>query len=180
MRSMNYELRPPRRGLLPNLSSDVLGQLVRVEYVVFTKADPELAWRVFSDVDSWPKFCPLYRDIRWVGAPWTVGSRLHLEIREPVNAIVDRALTVCMPPHHISWISHVRGYTMEQWVSLDPSPGGGTRVSTWIEVTGASISRDRELDLQELKAVVSTWFDNFSLECDRVAGYSDDIPAAAD
>lgn len=177
---MNYEMRPPRRGLPPNLSSNLLSQFVRVEYVVFTKADPELAWRTFSNIDLWPKFCSLYKNIRWQGAPWTAGSRLHIEIREPINAVVDRALTVCMPPHHISWISHVRGYTMEQWVSLDPSPGGGTRVATWIEVTGAGVSRDKELDLQQLKSVVSTWFDHFSRECDRLAGYADDIPAAAD
>lgn len=177
---MNYEARPPRRGLSPNVSADLLNQFVRVEYVVFTKAHPQLAWRIFSDVDLWPKFCPLYREIRWQGAPWSVGSRLHIEVREPINAIVDRALTVCMPPHHISWISHVRGYTMEQWVSLDPAPGGGTRVSTWIEVTGAGISRDKEFDLQQLKSVVSTWFDNFSQECDRAAGVVNDIPSAAD
>jgi hypothetical protein len=180
VRPMNYEMRPPRRGLPPNLSSNLFGQFERVEYVVFTKADPELAWRIFSNVDSWPKFCPLYRNIRWQGAPWTVGSRLHLELQEPVSAIVDRALTVCMPPHHISWISHVRGYTMEQWVSLDPTAGGGTRISTWIEVTGAGVSRDRELDLQELKSVVCTWFDNFSLECDRAAPDPHDIRSAAD
>jgi polyketide cyclase/dehydrase/lipid transport protein len=177
---MNYEMRPPRRGLPSNLSSNLLSPFVRVEYAVFTKAKPELAWKIFSDIESWPKFCSLYKNIRWQGAPWTAGSRLHIEIREPINAIVDRALTVCMPPHHISWISHVRGYTMEQWVSLDPAPGGGTRVATWIEVTGGTVSRDQALDLQQLKSVVSTWFDNFSLECDRAAGVPDDIPSAAD
>lgn len=177
---MNYEMRPPRRGLPPNLSSDLLSQFVRVEYVVFTEANPELAWRIFSNIELWPKFCSLYKNIRWQGAPWTAGSRLHIEIREPISAIVDRALTVCMPPHHISWISHVRGYTMEQWVSFDPSPGGGTRVATWIEVMGGGISRDKELDLQQLKSVVGTWFDNFSLECDRVAGVAHDIHSAAD
>ena len=177
---MNYELRPPRRGLLPKLCSDVIKQFIRVEYVVFTKAGPELAWSIFSDIDSWPRFCPLYRNVRWQGVPWSAGSRLQLEVGEPINVSVDRALTVCMPPHHLSWISHVRGYTMEQWISLDPAPGGGTRVSTWVEVTGTGISRNREEDLRDLKMVISTWFDNFSLECDRAAQGAHDIRSAAD
>jgi hypothetical protein len=74
-----------------------------------------------------------------------------------------------MPPNYIAWINHVRGYTMEQWISFDAYQGGGARVSTWIEVTGAEASAQRSEDIRLLEAVVAGWFDNFCAECDRVA-----------
>jgi hypothetical protein len=152
---MNYETRPPRRGLLPELPPEFTHHIARVEYAIFTKAKRSLAWQIFSDLSLWPKFCDLYENIRWHGTPWTPGSRLRIDVREPVNATVDRVLTVCMPPNYIAWINHVRG--------------GGTRVSTWIEVTGAEASAQRSEDIRLLETVVEGWFDNFSAECDRVA-----------
>jgi hypothetical protein len=165
---MDYESRPLRRGLLPELSPELINHIARVEYVVFTRADCTLAWKLFSNIGLWPKFCHLYADIRWQGAPWTPGSRMRLEVGPPVDVTVDRVVTVCIPPHHISWINHVRGYTMEQWISIDPYQGG-TRVSTWIEVTGGELSSHRAEDMRLLKSVVIEWFENFRLECDRVA-----------
>ncbi len=179
---MNYEPRPPRRGLLPNLSSEILANIARIEYAVFTKATCSVAWTIFSNVELWPKFCSLYKHAHWQGPPWTPGSRLKLDIGAPVDATADRVVTVCSPPHHIAWINHVCGYTMEQWVALDPSNLGGTRVCTWIELTGGDASRDRAQDVRLLRAVVVEWFDNFCRECDGAAETlgRGDIRSAAD
>ena len=177
---MNYELRPPRRGLSSNLSPELLGSIVRIEHVVFTKADPVLAWRIFSDLSLWPKFFPLYGELRWQGKPWTQGSRLRMEVRPPVNAVIDRVLTVCMPPHQIAWINHVRGYTMEQWVSIDPYQGG-SRIATWVEITGGEISPQKDEDLQMARAMIVSSFDNFARECDQTeVSLSRDVRPAAD
>lgn len=179
---MDYETRPPRRGLLPELSAQFRNHIARVEYVVFTRADCRLAWKIFSDIKLWPQFCDLYTGLRWQGTPWRPGSRLRMELKDPVNAVVDRVVTVCMPPNHLAWINHVLGYTMEQWIAFEPYSGGGTRVATWIEVTGAELSKRGGDDIRYLKTIVSTWFDNFSAECDRAddAIHADDIPSAAD
>ncbi len=166
---MNYETRPPRRGLMPPLSADFETPIARVEYAVFTRADCALAWRIFSDTSLWRRFSDFCDAIRWQGTAWTPGSRLRIESREPINATVDRVITVCMPPHNVAWINHVRGYTMEQWVSFDAYPGGGTKVSIWIEVTGAEISmRDGEA-IKYLKSMLVSWFAKFTAECDRAA-----------
>ena len=170
---MNHELGPPRRGLLPQLPLDVNSQIARVEYVVFTEADCALAWRTFSDLKLWPTFSDLYDSLRWQGSPWTPGSRLRLEIGKPFHTVVDRVITVCMPPRHVGWISHVRGYTMEQWVSFDPYSGGGTRVSTWIEITGAGLLVEEGRDVKIVKTLLASWFDKFVAECDRVHGFND-------
>lgn len=166
---MNYEPRPPRRDLTLNLSSEFESQVERLEYIVFTQADCALAWKVYSDINLWPSFCDIYGEIEWQGTPWTPGSRLRTELRPPLGATAQRVITVCMPPRQVAWINHVRSSTMEQWVSFDPYPGGGTRVSTWIEVTGAELEADRSNFLKYLRKVVATWFENFALECDRVA-----------
>lgn len=166
---MNQELGPPRRGLLPQLPPNASTHIARVEYIIFTLADCAIAWRTFSDLKLWPTFSDLYDSIRWQGSPWTPGSRLHLEIREPFQVVVDRVLTICVPPHRVAWISHVRGYTMEQWVTFDPYLGGGTRVSTWIEITGANLWAEEGKDIKVLKTLLASWFDNFIAECDRVA-----------
>jgi len=166
---MNYEMRPPRRGLTPPLSPDISTDIARIEYVVFTKAERTLAWKTFSDISLWPRFSDHYGSIQWRGAPWVPGSRLRIEVRGLIEATVDRVITVCMPPHHFAWINHVRGYTMEQWVSFDPFQGGGTRVSTWIEVTGAELSLHGGKDLKIVKTILAGWFENFAAECDLLA-----------
>src|SRR6185503_3501095 len=166
---MNFEPRPPRRGLLPILSSEIIPNVTRIEYSVFTRADCALAWTVLSDVERLPKFCKLYIRARWQGTPWTPGSRVRLELGPPVNATADRAVTACTPPHHIAWINHICGNTMEQWISLEPYNLGGTRVSAWMEVTGGDPSRNRAQDMRLLQDVVAEWFDNFWRECDLLA-----------
>jgi len=144
-------------------------EIARIEHVVFTKADCVLAWRVFSDCDRWPRFSDSYGKIEWQGVPWALGSRLQIELVRPVQAIQRRVITVCTPPRCVAWINHVMGVTMEQWVLFDPYPGGGTRISTWIEFTGNAAG----VNVLELRAIIATflenWFNNFLTECDRVA-----------
>ena len=89
---MDHETRPRRRGPLPKPSPDLNSPIDRVENVIFTKADCAMAWKTFSDLKLWPSFADLYDSIRWQGSPWTPGSRLRLEIREPFQAVVDRVM----------------------------------------------------------------------------------------
>jgi hypothetical protein len=85
---------------------------------------------------------------------------------QAMRATQDRVITICTPPRCVAWINHVLGYTMEQWVLFDPDAGGGTRVSTWIEFTGA------DFDGSEVEKLVTKfaaeWFGKFRAECDRM------------
>jgi hypothetical protein len=156
----------PTPGLTPVLSS--IGpkpNIVRIEYSRITKADCGLAWRIFSDCARWRRFSDAYRSIEWRGDPWTSGSRLQIEIVLPVVAKMDRVITICTPPRCVAWINHVLGYTMEQWVLFDPDAGGGTKVSTWLEITGADFD-GHQVEKLAVK-LVERWFVNFCAECDR-------------
>src|SRR5262249_50253887 len=113
--------------------------MVRVEYSAETRADRALTWRVFSDWRRWRRFSDFYGDIRWLnGEPWTVGSRLRIELVRPVRTTVDHVITACSPGECVAWIDHFCGNTMEQWVFFKPREEGGTCVQTWAEATGSA------------------------------------------
>src|SRR3981081_746906 len=94
-----------------------------LEYTAFTKASPSLAWNLFCDYRFWPRFSNIYGDIRWTkGKPWTPGSRMKIEIVQPIKATVDHVITICNPPEQIAWIDHALGNTMEQWLTFEALP----------------------------------------------------------
>jgi hypothetical protein len=148
-------------------------EIVRIEYMVFTQANCVMAWKIFSDWKLWPSFSDIYgNSMEWRGTPWAPGSRLLIDIVQPIAAKVDRVITVCTPPRCVAWINHVHGYTMEQWVLLDPYTGGGTKITTWIELTGAELWVDGRDVRVLVKGLLEQWFRNFCAECDRAAaGY---------
>jgi hypothetical protein len=142
-------------------------KIVRFEYSRSTKAECALAWRIFADCQRWHRFSDAYRSFQWHGSPWLPGSRLQIEIVTPMVATQDRVITLCEPPRCVAWINHVLGYTMEQWVLFDPDKAGGTRVSTWIEITGVDLEgRDVE---RVVSKFIADWFVNYCAECDRLA-----------
>ncbi len=157
----------PAPGPTPIVSPTTLKpEIVRVECTHYTRADCGMAWRIFSDVGRWRIFSDAYRKIEWRGSPWATGSRLRIEIVKPVVATQDRVITMCTPPRCVAWINHVLGYSMEQWVLFDPVDGG-TRVSTWLEITGSDFHGQ---DVGEMVTrIMEDWFSNFCAECDRVA-----------
>ncbi len=58
---------------------------------------------------------------------------------------------------------------MEQWVLFDPFGGGGTKVTTWIELTGAELCPEGHDARTVVKSMLEKWFGNFCAECDRMA-----------
>jgi len=144
-------------------------QLLRLEYTVVTRADRELAWKVFSNVGLWRRFSDIYGDIRWRGEPWTPGSHLKIELVSPVGAVVDHVITVCSAPHFVAWIDHAHGDTMEQWVHFRPVPTGGTEIHTWADLVGTT-STLAGRDVREVVAeFIRSWYKRYSEECDQLA-----------
>lgn len=58
---------------------------------------------------------------------------------------------------------------MEQYVLLEPYLGGGSRISTWVEFSGAESSTDAQQVRLLLEYLLQNWLTGFGSECDRVA-----------
>jgi hypothetical protein len=161
----------PEWGLPQELPvSDHLSDIVRIDHIVFTRAQCDLAWKVFADCRHWPRFSELYgSSMRWQGVPWTAGSRLYFDILEPERTRVECVITLCTPPQCAAWINHVSGHTMQQCVLFEPYVGGGTKVTTWIELTHPGLRSSITKIRSVLKSLLQTWFDNFISECDHQA-----------
>lgn len=161
----------PNRGLAPDPCARNIGsEIARIDHAVFTNAPCDLAWKLFMDWQRWPEFTDIYGSaIEWKGSPWSPGSRMQFDIVRPVKAKMDRVITICTPPRCVAWINHVYGYTMEQWVLFDHYAGGGSRVGTWVELTGAELCPDGKDASEVVKGLLEEWFRNFCAECDRLA-----------
>lgn len=142
----------------------------RVEYTAITRADREVAWKIFSDWRLWSRFSDAYGEIEWLkGEPWTPGSRLKIEIVQPSRTIVDHVITVCTPPETVAWIDHALCYSMEQWLTFHPLPGGGTQIHTWIDIVGTELVVP-ECNIRDfLRDFTKKWYDSFAITCDEMA-----------
>jgi hypothetical protein len=152
--------------------------MARFQYSVITKATPALAWEVFSNWHRWNHFANIYGEIRWRdGQPWTPGSLMQIELLRPVNTVVDHVITGCIPAKKVSWIDHALGVAMAQWVSFEERPSQGTRVHTWGDIihSGVMIAGHPVDDL--VASFTETWYQNFRVTCDRLAGSTTPTPA---
>jgi hypothetical protein len=134
-----------------------------------TKAGCEAVWKLFSECEQWNRYVNAYGKIRWLGERWAPGSRLLIEMTCPTSAVQNRVITVCNPPRSVAWINHVLGYTMEQWVCFDPLAGGGTRISTWVEIAGPTLIVDGQDLVAIARNFVETWYNNFGKHCETLA-----------
>jgi hypothetical protein len=141
-----------------------------LEYTGFTQASPALAWNLFCDHRFWPRFANIYGDIHWSkGKPWKPGSRMTIEIVQPVKATVDHVITVCTAPEQVAWIDHALGNTMEQWVTFEAQSDGRTRVHTWAEITGADPKFSANQYSDFVRAFMRQWYESFCSACDQLA-----------
>ena len=161
----------PESGLLGAISApDSKCEAARIQHAVFTRAGCDLAWKVFSDVRLWPAFAERFdAQLHWGGTPWSPGSRLVMASGGQQAAIIECMITLFAPPQCAAWINRVGEYSMQQCVLFEPYFNGGTRISTWIELTDPAL-RGGSVKLRSmLKSLLHTWFSNFTAECDHLA-----------
>ena len=145
-----------------------VSEMTRVEQAAITRAGPALAWEIFSDLRRWPGFTDLYGDLRWTkGTPWAVGSRMRMELLRPGEFIIDRVITMCRPGDCVAWIDHSRGSTVEQWLTFEVEPNGGTRVHIVSQGIGSGPKVAGQPFRDFLQNNVGLWLEAFCKECDR-------------
>src|SRR5262249_11974226 len=96
------------------------GAMFRFQYSVITKASRERAWEIFSNWRRWKEFSDVYGELHWrEGKPWEAGSRLEIEVVQPVKTVVSHVITNCQPARKVGWIDHSLGVVIAQWVNFD-------------------------------------------------------------
>jgi hypothetical protein len=144
--------------------------MFRFQYSVISKAEPGLAWDIFSDCNRWNSFANIYGSVIWSeGMAWQPGSRLEIEILRPFHAVIDHVITSCVPGKRVGWIDHAMGAAMAQWVSFESAPQGGTRIHTWGDLLheGKPIAGRSAEEL--ITSFTKVWYENFCATCDQIA-----------
>ncbi len=145
------------------------------QYEVVTRATSKLAWEVFSNWRRWHSFSNVYGSLTWKqGDPWTAGSRLLIEIVQPVHFFIDHVITFCDPARRVGWIDNAFGVAIEQWVTFETLPSSDTKVRLYGEMVGGE---DMEIGgrnaFDHIVEFTRSWYENFRTVCDELA------PAAA-
>src|SRR5260370_31571353 len=97
--------------------------MFRFQYCVTTKASRKLAWEVFSNWRRWNEFANIYGEVAWrEGKPWEAGSRLDIDVLEPVKTGVSHVITNCQPAHKVERINYALGVRWAQWVRVAGHP----------------------------------------------------------
>ena len=143
----------------------------KFRYEVVTKATAGLAWEVFSNWRRWHTFSNVYGSLEWTqGSPWAAGSRLRIEIIQPVHIFVEHLITYCDPGKKVGWIDNVFGAVIEQWVSFETMAGGFTRVSLVGEMVGGeSLEVGGKPAMSLIQDFTRGWYENFRTVCDQLS-----------
>ncbi len=80
---------------------------LNIEHADTVLATPEQVWRVFEQIERWPRWDPsAIRHVRWVsGQPWTKGARFEIAVAKPMPFTLTPELVQVDPPVFV----HVRG-----------------------------------------------------------------------
>ena len=145
--------------------------MFRFQYSVVTNAAPELAWEIFSDHSRWNNFVGIYGNVCWrEGAPWRPGSRMEIEILQPVYAVIEHVITSCVPAKRVGWIDHALGAAMAQWVTFESLPSGvGTRIHTWGDLVHAGQAIGGWGAEHLITSFTKVWYENFRIFCNQIA-----------
>ena len=73
----------------------------------------------------------------------------------------------CVPREQVAWIDHALGISMEQWVTFDGLPEGGTHIRTWAEFTGETADISGRPLRDVLEQFLSGWYEKFRAYCDQ-------------
>jgi hypothetical protein len=83
------------------------------EFQVVVDSPLETMFALYSDIDWWRGRASL-GNVTWAqGQPWEEGSRMRIESRAPIRAVVDQVVLEFKPRESVVYISHVLGITCE-------------------------------------------------------------------
>lgn len=90
---------------------------LKIEYASTAKCRPEHVWRVFEQIELWPRWAPkAIQEVRWVGGePWTKGAKFSIEMLKPMHFKLTPEVMEVDSPIYVHLRGQGSGITGEQY-----------------------------------------------------------------
>jgi hypothetical protein len=114
-----------------------------LEYVLEMNATPDAIWRVFEQIEQWPRWdAEALKSVRWVnGTPWTRGARFEMQITKPVAFTLTPEIVEVAPPVYVRLKGSGKGVHGEQHYIFRWNPErSATEVRTLQEFSGMALA----------------------------------------
>ena len=137
-------------------------------YSVTTCLPRESVWRVLTKIEEWPKFSCVYRDVKWVGEEWVLGSSLIGHLNYPIPIPFRYLLKDCIAPELIRYLadSPELGFANERTIRLE-EVSCGTLIRVDAYTVGEPVREIPGGSLGFLKMLTEKWFFDFAHFCDN-------------
>jgi hypothetical protein len=141
---------------------------VNFSYSVSTVLSRDGVWKLFSDVENWPKFSDVYDDLRWSGVPWTRGSWVLGTIHFPHPLPLRYVLEACRPGSLISYVAYGTdaGFATHRTVRFEQQKDC-TLIHVDSYIVGTPTFSIAGGSYGFLQTLTEKWFRDFASFCDQ-------------
>jgi Polyketide cyclase / dehydrase and lipid transport len=115
---------------------------LKIEYASIAQCRPEHIWRVFEQIELWPRWAPeAIREVRWVrGEAWSKGAQFSIEMLKPKAFKLTPEVLEVEPPTYVHLRGKGSGVTGEQYFFFRWMPDEQTtELRTLQEFSGAPV-----------------------------------------
>ncbi len=90
---------------------------LKVEHAISINATPDIIWKVFEQVEQWPRWDPqAVQSARWLsGEPWAKGSKIELKLTKPMPMTLVPELVEVSAPVFVHLKGNSTGVTADQY-----------------------------------------------------------------
>ena len=141
---------------------------IRFSYSVSTVLSRDGVWKLFAEIENWPKFSDVYDDLRWAGVPWTRGSWVLGSIHFPHPLPLRYVLETCQPGSLISYVAYSvdAGFATHRTVRFDQQQDH-TLIQVDSYIIGTPKFSVAEGSYGFLRMLTEKWFRDFASFCDQ-------------
>jgi len=140
-----------------------------IRHSVNSSCPVEHAFAVYVDWNRW-RNRGVFGQLRWAaGEPWTVGSRMEIELTYPQPTRVQEVVVAFKANEHVGLISHALGITVEHNVYFEHA-AGGSKITVNIHIAGPTAFVAGFAVHPILESITYKQFEDLKEECGRTGG----------
>lgn len=143
---------------------------VPFSYSVSTVLSRDGVWKLFADIENWPKFSDVYDDLEWSGVPWTRGSWVLGTIHYPHPLPLRYVIETCEPGSLISYVAFGTdaGFATHRTVRFEQQKDH-TLIHVDSYIVGTPTFSVAGGSYGFLRMLTERWFQDFASFCDANA-----------